>query len=361
MIFVTQPFLPPKEEYEKYITSIWESKWLTNQGPLVQQLENALQQYLNVPELKYVTNGTMSLQLAIKAFNLKGEIITTPFSFVATTTAITWEQCTPIYVDICPKTFCIDANKIEQAITNKTTAILATHVYGIPCNVEKIEEIARKNNLIVIYDAAHAFGVRYKRKSLVSYGDLSTLSFHATKLYHTIEGGAIINNRDFELTQKIDSLRNFGFQQGIPVSEGINAKNSEFHAAMGLCNLSYVEKIIYERKRLTLIYDDILLEFIERPYIPKDCDYNYAYYPIILKDEQELLKVEQALYKQKICTRRYFYPSLNTLSYINSNMKCDISENIASRILCLPLYVGLTEEQVREIAKIIKNVCNYEK
>lgn len=354
MIFVTQPFIPKKEEYQEKISSIWENKWLTNNGPLAKQLEVNLQNYLDVQSIHFVTNGTIALQLAIKALELKGEVITTPFSFVATTTAIIWENCTPVYVDIRSDTLCIDAEKIELAITDKTSAILATHVYGIPCDVEKIERIAKKYNLKVIYDAAHAFGVNYKDKSVLEYGDISTLSFHATKLYHTVEGGGIVNNAGPEIGKKIDLLRNFGIEGDNCFIPGINAKNSEFHAAMGLCNLPYVAEIIENRKNITTYYDNFLLGVVERPDIPKDTKYNYAYYPILLKDEEQLLKVQRALTEQKIQSRRYFYPSLNNLTYLSEIQECVVSENISSRVLCLPLYYGLEIKVVEKITIIIK-------
>ena len=236
MIPVTQPFLPPKEEYQKLIDGIWKRQWLTNMGPLASQLEMELKDYLSVSRLLFVTNGTIAIQMAIKALELSGEIITTPFSFVATTSSIVWENCTPIFVDINPKSLCIDANKIENAITDKTQAILATHVYGNPCDVVKIEEIAKKYNLKVIYDAAHAFGVEVNGKSIFEYGDISTCSLHATKLYHSIEGGLVIT-KDAELLKKLAYMRNFGISGFDSFSElGLNGKNSEFHAAMGLVN-----------------------------------------------------------------------------------------------------------------------------
>lgn len=356
MINVTKPFLPPQEEYNKKIEGIWDRVWLTNNGPLVKELEEKLQQYLDVPSMHFVTNGTMALQIAIKALNITGEVITTPFSFVATTTAIMWENCTPVYVDILPDTLCIDTDKIEAAITDKTTAILATHVYGIPCDVEKIAIIAKKYNLKVIYDAAHAFGVKYKSQSILKYGDISTLSFHATKVFHTVEGGGIINNTHPILDETIRSLKNFGFQGGSPVMEGINAKNSEFHAAMGLCNIEYMDDILVKRKEIFQLYNSLLpmsMQVIKEDVL---VDYNYAYYPILLPNEEILTKVMNILKENNIQTRRYFYPSLNTLSYISTNIDCPISEDISKRILCLPFYQALDHDQVKMIAQLIHSV-----
>ena len=261
MIPVTKPFLPPAEEYEAYLKGIWKRNWLTNMGPLASQLEMELKDFLEVSHLLFVTNGTIALQMAIKALNLSGEIITTPFSFVATTSSIVWENCTPIFVDIEPSTLNIDAEKIESAITEKTSAILATHVYGNPCDVEKIEKIAKKHNLKVIYDGAHAFGVKINGKSIFEYGDISTCSLHATKLYHSIEGGLLIT-KDPILLKKLAYIRNFGFDGPVNFAElGINGKNSEFHAAMGLANLKYIEHIHKKRKEITKRYDEKLKNF----------------------------------------------------------------------------------------------------
>lgn len=353
MIQVTSPFLPPQEEYNGIINGIWERNWLTNNGPLVQQLEHKLEQYLNVPSLHFVTNGTTALQLAIKALNLTGEIITTPFSFVATTTSIVWENCKPVYVDICPETLCIDFNKIEEAITERTTAILATHVYGIPCDVEEIEKIAQKYKLKVIFDAAHAFGVQYKGKSLLQYGDVSTLSFHATKLFHTIEGGGIISNTTKEVDEKIRLFRSFGFNNDDYIYAGINGKNSEFHAAMGLCNLNHIESILHNRKVLSKLYDSLLPIEIQVIKEKENVELNYAYYPILLHSEKALQNVVQELLANKVQTRRYFYPSLNNLPYIQQKFNCPISEDISSRILCIPLYADLEKENVEKIAELI--------
>lgn len=354
MINVTRSFMPPIEEYQKYLEQIWKNRHLTNEGPLLNELENKLKKYLKIDNIELVTNGTIALQLALRALDItEGEIITTPFSFVATSTSIIWERCKPIFVDIDKETLCIDANKIENAITKNTKAIIAVHVFGYPCDVEKIQKIANKYNLKVIYDGAHAFGSRYKGKSLLEYGDITTCSFHATKLFHTIEGGACIA-KERSISQKIKSIKNFGSVNGEYKNIGVNAKMTEFNAAMGLTNLNYINQIIEERKKLSYIYDENLKEIVTRLESIEGLEYNYIYYPIILKNEEETLNIIKELNENDINPRRYFYPSLNTLKYIEDKGKCPISEDISKRILCLPLYNGLKEEEILKICKIIK-------
>lgn len=359
MIPVTKPFLPPREEYEKYLEGIWQRNWLTNMGPLASDLELKLKDHLKVNHLLFVTNGTIALQMAIKALELKGEIITTPFSFVATTSSIVWEGCTPVFVDIDFNTLNIDTNKIEAAITDNTTAILATHVYGNPCNVEAIEQIAKKHQLKVIYDGAHAFGVQINGQSIFEYGDISTCSLHATKLYHSIEGGLIIT-KDAELTKKLSYMRNFGFDGPQSFAElGINGKNSEFHAAMGLVNLKYIQKIHQKRKVISEHYDEKLRTLkVRRPFWHKESDNNYAYFPIVFENEELMLKCMEFLKAHEIFTRRYFYPSLaNTLPYLSSK-NMDITDNIAKCVLCLPLYPELTFEEIDFICRLLLRVQN---
>lgn len=352
-VFVTKSFLPPIEEYQKYISRIWESDILTNQGPLLKELETKLSKFLGVDNFHYLSNGTIALQLALNALDItEGEIITTPFSYVATTSSILWERCKPVFVDIEPNNFTIDADKIEQAITPNTKAIMAVHVFGYACDVEKVYIIAKKYNLKVIYDAAHAFASKYKGKSLLSYGDISTCSFHATKLFHTVEGGAcVVNDKNKKVSDKLELAKRFGHTGDDHIQLGINAKNSEFHAAMGLANFPYIEQIIAERKTISLIYDE-LLPNLQKPTKRKDLEYNYAYYPVVFESEEKLLKVFKALNKENIFPRRYFYPSLNKLSYV-SGENCPMSENISLRIACLPLYFGLEKQIVKKIAKII--------
>lgn len=359
MIPVTKPFLPPQQIYQSYLDGIWKRNWLTNMGPLASDLELRLKEFLKVDHLLFVTNGTVALQMAIKVLDLKGEIITTPFSFVATTASIVWEGCAPVFVDIDPESLNIDANKIEAAITENTSAILATHVYGNPCDVEKIEQIAKKHNLKVIYDAAHAFGVTVNGTSIFEFGDISTCSLHATKLYHSIEGGLLIT-KDPILLKKLASVRNFGFSGFESFDElGINGKNSEFHAAMGLANLKYIEEISKKRKVLTLRYDDKLVNFkARRPIWHLDSENNAAYYPIIFETEELMLKCKEHLELNEIGTRRYFYPSLaNALPYLKPQ-HFPLTDDISKRVLCLPLFFDLTMEEVDMICRLLLRTQN---
>ena len=353
-INVTKAYLPPLAEYTAYLEGIWERAWLTNNGPLVQRLESELSQYLDNTHVQFTGNGTIALQVAIKALGLSGEIITTPFSYVATTTAILWENCEPIFVDIEDRTFCIDAAKIEAAITPRTSAILATHVYGYPCDVLAIEAIARRHNLKVIYDGAHAFGVRVHGRSLLSYGDITTCSFHATKLFHTVEGGAIVMN-DAELARKIWLYKSFGHIGDEYFTLGVNGKNSEFHAAMGLCNLPRVPDFIEKRRVLAELYKQELAGLpLQFPASAEESlEYNYSYFPILFESEKHLLRVKEALAVQLVNTRRYFFPSLNQLPY-HTGAPCPVSEDASRRALCLPFYQELTPEQVRWVCQLIR-------
>lgn len=351
-IYVTKSFMPPLEEYMGYVEKIFNSGVLTNQGPCVKELESKIKEYLGVKNFHYVTNGTIALQLALAALDIRdGEIITTPFSYVATSSSILWERCTPVFVDIEQDNFMIDPSKIEAAITPRTKAIMAVHVFGYACDVEKIEQIANKHHLKVIYDAAHAFGCTYKGKSLLDYGDVSTCSFHATKVYHTVEGGCCIV-KDDAVDQVLSLAMRFGHIGDNHYQLGINGKQSEFHAAMGLALFPYLPKLIAERKRVCDLYDQLLSSYVQRPKMQDGLGYNYAYYPVVFKDEETLLRVFDALHSADVFPRRYFYPSLNTISYI-SGAPCPISENICSRIACLPLYPELADEDVRKIANIV--------
>ncbi len=352
-INITKSFLPPFETYSAYLKKIWESNWLTNNGPLLQELEQRLKEYLGVKHLFIVSNGTISLQIAIKVLNLTGEIITTPFSYVATVSSIVWENCVPVFVDIDPETLCLDPRNIEAAITPKTQAIMGVHVYGNPCDVLEIEKIATKHNLKVIYDAAHAFGVKLNGKSVLNYGDVSSLSFHATKLFHTVEGGALITDSN-ELAHKINYARHNGHKSPEEFyGLGINAKNSEFHAAMGLSILPSVQRIIRKRKSVCELYDAYFAGTnLRRPVIPENVEYNYAYYPVILESEAQLLRVRERLVENDIHPRRYFYPPLNTLNYVTFR-ETKMATDISSRVLSLPLYPDLPEEDVRRIAGLV--------
>ena len=358
MIPVTKPFLPPQEEYNKYIDGIWQRQWLTNNGPLVNDFEIKLKEYLNIKHLLYVTNGTIALQIAIKALDLKGEIITTPFSYVATTSSVFWENCEPVFVDIDASSFNMDPACIEAAITPKTTAILATHVFGNPCDIEAIDNIAKKHGLKVIYDAAHCFGTMYKGKTIFEYGDISITSFHATKLFHTIEGGAVFT-KDPELLKKMAYMRNFGHNGAENFfGLGINGKNSEFHAAMGLVNLHYIDSVISRRKILSNHYNSALRNFrMQQPKLLTNASFNYAYYPIVLPTEEDTLKVITELNLNLIYPRRYFYPSLNKLPYVKQQ-PMPIAESVSKRIICLPFYHTLTIEEIDLIARILLRTQN---
>lgn len=355
MINVTKSYLPPIEEYSRIIDSIWQSHHLTNRGPLVQKLEKDLVTKLNTRNLLFVSNGTIAIQLAIKALKISGEVITTPFSYVATTNSLLWEGCEPVFCDIQPQTFCIDADKIEALITPKTTAILATHVYGIPCDVEKIGQIAAKHGLKVIYDAAHAFGVEVNGKAIFDYGDASTCSFHATKLFHTIEGGSV-TTKDPEVFKTVALYHSFGHIGDDYFTEGINGKNSEFHAAMGLSNLPKVPELMAARQKHSEQYTSLLSpSAITRPVLPANTKYNYSYYPVIFDSEATLLRVREALLANEVGTRRYFYPSLNTLPFLTKHYPCPVSEDIARRVLCLPMYFDLAAHDIERISKIVNS------
>jgi dTDP-4-amino-4,6-dideoxygalactose transaminase len=357
MINVTRSFLPAKEDFLKYVDEIWERCHLTNHGPLVTELEEKLKDYFRVRHFFFMNNGTIALQIAIKALDLKGEIITTPFSYVATTSSIVWENCTPVFADIKKDSLTIDPGSIEKCITPDTTGIMATHVYGIPCDVRQIEKLAEKYKLKVIYDAAHAFGVQFHDKGLLNYGDISSLSFHATKLFHTIEGGGLATNDD-ELAARISYMRNFGHNGPEAFfGVGINGKASEFNAAMGLAIFPHVQSIIDDRKKMCLLYDALfagLKNKVSRPAIPAGTLYNYAYYPIVFDKEKDLVNAIAALNAEGISPRRYFYPALNTLHYLARRQDCPVAESIASRVLCLPLFYGMEEALPGKIVSIIQ-------
>ncbi len=347
-IYVTKSFVPPIEEFTVQLQKIWKSHVLTNNGPIHRELEEILRARFDVPHLSLFANGTLALQLALRALGVKGKVITTPYSYVATTSAILWERCEPVYVDIRPDTLCIDPELIEAAITPDTTAILATHVYGIPCDVESIEAIAKKHGLKVIYDAAHAFDVQFKQRSILSWGDASILSFHATKLFHTVEGGAVILT-DTSFERDLRLMRSFGHYGDDHYMLGMNAKMSELHAAMGLSLLPYLDQIREQRKAITEQYDEAFVgSDINRPVLPEALRYNYSYYPVMLKDHATREQVLTRMMEKGVNTRRYFFPSLNELPYV-PYVAMPVSENMARRMLCLPLYPGLSEEDVDRV------------
>lgn len=361
MINVTKPFLPPKADYIKMVDEIYERAWLTNNGPFVNELELRLKQYLGVDHLLYMSNGTITLQIAIKALELKGDIITTPFSYVATTSSIIWENCKPVFVDVVENTMNIDPAKIEAAITLQTTGILATHVYGNPCEIDQIQSVADMHGLKIIYDAAHCFGTYYKGQSVFNYGDVSSVSFHATKLFHTIEGGAVIST-DPELIKLMSRMRNFGHDG--PDSfycVGINGKNSEFHAAMGLINLDYCDAVLSRRKEQYLTYMERLknlhVQFLS---VHPAATFNYAYFPVIFPDEEKLQKAVKALNDQYVYPRRYFYPSLSQLNYIPGKINpTPIADSLSKRVICLPMYHELSTSSIDMISRVLLRAQKY--
>lgn len=360
MIPVTKPFLPDKDTYLSYIDLIWQKQRLTNNGPLVQELEEELKLFLGVPHVCFTSSGTTALHLAIRALGLHemphGEVITTPFSFIANATSIAWEGCHPVFVDIDPNSFCIDPRQIEAAITQNTKAIMGVHVYGNPCEVDILSQIADAYDIPLLYDSAHAFGVSYNSTSILNYGTISAISFNATKLFHTIEGGAVVT-RDPELAEKVIRLRDFGYceKQG-DVGIGLNGKNSELHAAMGLCVLPHVPSLIEKRKVRCDRYD---MHFQSCSHIKKqvraeEVDYNYAYYPILFPSYEIVSRIVNVLATQEIYPRRYFYPTLQSLSYIKNNEKRNVvAEDISRRVLCLPLYDSLEISVVDRISELI--------
>jgi dTDP-4-amino-4,6-dideoxygalactose transaminase len=362
-ITVTSPLLPSLEEFIPLLKDIWKRKWLTNNGHYHQELEKALCEYLGVKYLSLFTNGTLPLITALQALRITGEVITTPYSFVATTHALWWNGIKPVFVDVDSNTGNINPDKIEAAITPRTTAILPVHVYGNPCDVERIKKIADTYGLKVIYDAAHAFGVKINEKSILEYGNLSTLSFHATKVYNTIEGGALICN-SAEEKQHIDYLKNFGFAgETTVVAPGINSKMDEVRAAYGLLNLKQVDAAIAKRQHIVQLYQDGLAE-TKGIRLLKDMDgirHNHAYFPIFI-NEKEYGMDRDSLYEkmksQNIFGRRYFYPLISNFATYRGLESAypdnlPIANQLANEVICLPIYAGLEDEDVKSIIKII--------
>ncbi|MBN1471712.1 MAG: DegT/DnrJ/EryC1/StrS family aminotransferase [Syntrophaceae bacterium] len=362
-IHVTQPYLPPLEEFIPYLENIWESKWLTNSGPFHEELEKKLADYLGVGHLALFANGTLALVTALQALRITGEVITTPFSFVATAHSLLWNGIKPVFVDIHPETFNLNPEKIEAAITPHTTAIMPVHVYGRPCDVEKIQKIADIYGLKVIYDAAHSFGVKFRGKSLLSHGDLSTMSFHATKIYNTFEGGAIVCP-DAKTKNRIDDLKNFGFHdETTVVAPGINAKMNEIQAAFGLLQLKHIDKAIDKRRKIDAQYRKELasVKGILIPPLPAGTVYNYAYFPILVGKEYPLTRDElnDKLRRQGIFPRRYFYPLISEFPMYRGLPSAALSnlaaaKKIAEQVLCLPIYPALENEFVKKTISIIK-------
>lgn len=356
-IFVTQPSLAPLEEYTEILKGVWERGILTHNGPLVQQFERALGEKLQIQNFVAVSNGTIALQMAIKALELKGEIITTPFSWIATISAIKWEGCSPVFCDINPETLNIDVHQIEKLINKKTVAIMPVHVFGNPCDVKAIDKIAKKYGLKVIYDAAHAIGSTVDGKSVLQWGDISATSLHATKLLNSAEGGGCITNI-LELHEKLKRIRFFGHNDERDVVEdGFNGKMTEVHAALGLANLKYFEDVLLDRK---IKYNYYLENLRDLPSLSfQQCkmgESNYSYFPVIFKSEDKLLQVEEKLKNQKIFLRRYFYPSLNCYNRILPKVRMPYSEKISTCIACLPLYKNLDLSNIKKISEIIYSI-----
>jgi dTDP-4-amino-4,6-dideoxygalactose transaminase len=364
IITVTSPLLPSLDDFVPLLEDIWKRKWITNNGHFHQLLEKALAEYLKVPYISVFTNGTLPLITALQAMRITGEVITTPYSFVATTHSLWWNGIKPVFVDIDPKTCNLDPNRIEAAITPRTTAIMPVHVYGKPCDTEAIQEIADKYGLKIIYDAAHAFGVEVNGKSILEAGDMSTLSFHATKVYNTIEGGALICH-DAKTKDRIDHLKNFGFSDEVTViAPGINSKMDEVRAAYGLLNLRQVDKAIEARHYVAIRYREALrdvpgITFMED--MP-GVRHNYSYFPIFVNEEQYGMSRDELYFKMKslgILGRRYFYPLISEFSTYRSLESAapenlPVAHKIANSVICLPMYHTLTEEDVRRVIDCIK-------
>jgi dTDP-4-amino-4,6-dideoxygalactose transaminase len=355
MINVTKTYLPDMKKYQNYVEKIFKSGWITNNGELVRELQTQLKQYLGVKNIVLVSNGTLALQLAYKLLNLSDKVITTPFSFVATVSSQVWEGLNPTFVDIDKETFNINPDKIILGVEKNTSAIVPVHVFGNCCEVDKIDFIAKHHNLKVIYDASHAFGVKYRGQSILNYGDISTLSFHATKIFHTIEGGAIVMN-DEELYHIAELMINFGIEGPESIKcLGINAKMNEFQAAMGLCVLEDIDKILEERRKVYEYYMNNLDEHLTFQKQNEQGTLNYGYFPVVFEKEERLLKVIQNLNNEGIYPRRYFYPSLHDLSYIKNQTVVKNSTFITKRILCLPIYHSLELNVVKKVVETIKS------
>jgi len=351
--YVTSPFLPPIEEYTALLQSVWEHQWLTNQGPLSSRLEEELANYCGLPAIHLVANGTLALQLVYRACGLGGEVITTPFSFITTSSSLLWEGCKPRFADIDPDTFNLDPAATREAISPRTRAIVATHVFGNACDIPALEAIARAAGIPLIFDAAHAFGSRYDGHSLFLFGDAATASLHATKLFHSVEGG-FVTTADPERMASLEILRRFGQSDHDYFRQvGINAKMSEFHAAMGLVNLRYADRLLQSRRRQARLYREVLqtdsaLRFQK---VQPGCDCNDAYVPVVLPSEDAVERVMTGLREANIHPRRYYYPALSSLSHLGLRGNCPVAEDISRRILCLPVAEAFTDSLIRAIAE----------
>jgi dTDP-4-amino-4,6-dideoxygalactose transaminase len=358
MINVTKTYLGDINKFKSYVEGIYARGWLTNHGPLVHELEERLKAFLGVKHVLLTNNGTLALQVAYRALGISGSAVTTPFSFVATSSSLQWEGIRPIFADIDARTWNISPEHIESRIVSDTTAIVGTHVFGNPCAVERIEQIARKHQLKVVYDGAHAFGVKHAGQSVLNWGDISTLSFHATKLFHTIEGGAIITNDD-EIARRVYLLCNFGIADTDKIDGiGINAKLNEFSAAMGLCILDDIDSIFEQRAEIAHYYRSQLGDYVDLQQAEANSQLNHSYFPIGLSDEQQLLRVRAALNDNGINPRRYFYPSLDTLEYLQPQAAQCNSRSLSQRVLCLPIYPGLARDDQDKIIDTLITECS---
>lgn len=361
MIPVVKPYLPSREKLDKLIDGIYERQWLTNNGPLAQELTQRLEDYLGVENLLLVSNGTLALQIAYRVLGVSDtdrqkmpKAITTPFSFIATASSLKWEGIQPVFADIDPDTWCLNPANIEAAITPDTRAIVPVHVFGNACDVEAIDAIAKKHSLKVIYDAAHAFGVNYKGESLLKHGDAATLSFHATKLFHAVEGGAIIFKRKEDL-ERAKHIINFGITNPESIDElGINAKMNELQAAMGLCVLDEMEANLQAREQIWRRYEQALPENLQLQAKHETLGYNYAYFPVVFESEEQAVRVAAMLKENGVLTRRYFYPSLESVACLDAQVEQPVSKDIASRILCLPIFDQLSQADQSNIIDWIK-------
>ena len=369
VITVTSPLLPSLDEFMPYLQDIWSRKWLTNNGYYHQDLEKALCEYLKVPYISLFTNGTLPLLCALQALRITGEVITTPYSFVATTHSLWWNGIKPVFVDIDPETCNIDPEKIEDAITPRTTAIMPVHVYGKPCDTDRIQAIADKYGLKVIYDAAHAFGVKVNGESILNAGDISTLSFHATKVYNTIEGGALVCH-DEKTKKRIDYLKNFGFAGETEiVAPGINGKIDEIRSAYGLLNLKQVDTAIEARHQIAIKYRKVLRN-VNGLHVMEDIPgvrHNYSYFPIFVDAEKYGMTRDELYFKMKeqnVFGRRYFYPLISEFSTYRGldSARLDnlpVAHKIANSVICLPMYAGLSEDDIDRILIVLSGKCNY--
>jgi len=351
---VTRPSLAPIEDVVKYLESIWKTGIMTHNGPLVQQLEKELCDYLGVKNVVCVANGTCALQLSLRALNLMGEVITTPFTFIATANIISWERCRPVFVDIDSETWNLDPGQIEEKISDRTSAILPVHVFSSPCDITRIQTLATQNGLKVVCDAAHAMATDFQGASVLNHGDISALSFHATKLFNTAEGGACVTNDD-ALAERVRRMRFFGFDSEKEIVDaGMNAKMTEVSAGLGLANLKYLDQVRSNRREKYLLYRNLLSDcgfLVFQKY--DSAEYNYSYFPVLFESEDILLKIKARLESNNIFPQRYFYPSLNTVFIFQPQAVLPVAERVAKTVLCLPLYDSLPEKTIQEICQIV--------